>query len=91
MRTRRETTSITRSRLPSAWRSSRASHLSDCRMLTPVLGSFAPPGQEKLHGENISLVIKFFLGMHDLFHLPVPIWIAVEFIVGTIRLRCQIE
>ncbi|GAA6058016.1 hypothetical protein NBRC10513_006565 [Rhodotorula toruloides] len=52
---------------------------------------FAPPGQEKLHGENISLVIKFFLGMHDLFHLPVPIWIAVEFIVGTIRLRCQIE
>jgi hypothetical protein len=60
-------------------------------MLTPVLGSFAPPGQEKLHGENISLVIKFFLGMHDLFHLPVPIWIAVEFIVGTIRLRCQIE
>ncbi|BGO94717.1 hypothetical protein NBRC10512_007335 [Rhodotorula toruloides] len=50
---------------------------------------FAPPGKEKLHGENISLIIKFFLGMHDLFHLPVPIWIAVESIVGTIRLRCQ--
>jgi Ca2+-dependent lipid-binding protein len=58
-------------------------------MLTPVLRSFAPPGKEKLHGENISLIIKFFLGMHDLFHLPVPIWIAVESIVGTIRLRCQ--
>lgn len=51
---------------------------------------FAPPGKEKLQGENISLIIKFFLGMHDLFHLPIPIWIAVESIVGTVRLRCQL-
>ncbi|GAA5950615.1 hypothetical protein JCM10213_006938 [Rhodosporidiobolus nylandii] len=50
---------------------------------------FAPPGTKKLQGENISLVIKFFLGAFDLFHLPVPIWIAVESIVGTVRLRCQ--
>ncbi|GAA5879834.1 hypothetical protein JCM8547_005778 [Rhodosporidiobolus lusitaniae] len=50
---------------------------------------FAPPGTKKLQGENISLVIKFFLGAFDLFHLPIPIWIAVESIVGTVRLRCQ--
>ncbi|GAA5923396.1 uncharacterized protein JCM15063_003634 [Sporobolomyces koalae] len=51
---------------------------------------FAPPGKKKLQGENISLIIKFFLGMHDLFHLPIPLWIAVESIVGTVRLRCQL-
>ncbi|BGP36486.1 hypothetical protein JCM10449v2_000387 [Rhodotorula kratochvilovae] len=33
--------------------------------------------------------MKFFLGAYDLFHLPVPIWIAVESVVGTVRLRCQ--
>ncbi|GAA6035910.1 hypothetical protein JCM8097_005158 [Rhodosporidiobolus ruineniae] len=51
---------------------------------------FAPPGTKKLHGQNISLIIKFFIGMYDLFHLPVPIWIAVESVVGTVRLRCQL-
>ncbi|KAK4055259.1 hypothetical protein OIV83_000541 [Microbotryomycetes sp. JL201] len=50
---------------------------------------FAPPGTRELHNENISLIIKFFLGMHDWFHVPIPIWIAVESIVGTVRLRCQ--
>ncbi|GAA5997362.1 uncharacterized protein JCM10292_000204 [Rhodotorula paludigena] len=50
---------------------------------------FAPPGTNKLQSQNISLVMKFFLGMHDLFHLPIPIWIAVESVVGTVRLRCQ--
>ncbi|SCV68713.1 BQ2448_834 [Microbotryum intermedium] len=52
-------------------------------------GYFAPPGVKKLQGENISLIIKFFLGAYDLFHLPIPIWIGVESIVGTVRLRCQ--
>lgn len=33
--------------------------------------------------------MKFFLGAYDLFHIPVPIWIAVESVVGTVRLRCQ--
>jgi Ca2+-dependent lipid-binding protein len=33
--------------------------------------------------------MKFFLGMHDLLHVPVPIWVAVESVVGTVRLRCQ--
>ncbi|BGP55089.1 hypothetical protein JCM8202v2_002684 [Rhodotorula sphaerocarpa] len=33
--------------------------------------------------------MKFFLGMHDLFHAPLPIWVAVESVVGTVRLRCQ--
>ncbi|GAA6059867.1 hypothetical protein JCM10212_007072 [Sporobolomyces blumeae] len=51
---------------------------------------FAPPGQKKIQGENISLIIKFFLGAYDLFHMPIPLWIAVESIVGTVRLRCQL-
>ena len=51
--------------------------------------SFAPPGEAKSHNKNISLIMKFFLGAYDLFHLPVPIWIAVESVVGTVRLRCQ--
>ncbi|KAL8286155.1 hypothetical protein RQP46_004643 [Phenoliferia psychrophenolica] len=42
---------------------------------------FAPPGVKKLQGQNISLIIQFFLGMF---------WIAVETIVGTVRLRIQI-
>ncbi|GAA6022197.1 hypothetical protein JCM10207_003939 [Rhodosporidiobolus poonsookiae] len=50
---------------------------------------FAPPGAKKLQEQNISLVIKFFLGMFDLLHIPIPIWIAVESVVGTVRLRCQ--
>ncbi|GAA5990859.1 hypothetical protein JCM10908_000050 [Rhodotorula pacifica] len=51
---------------------------------------FAPPGKKDHAGnENISLVMKFFLGMHDLLHVPVPIWVAVESVVGTVRLRCQ--
>lgn len=51
--------------------------------------SFAPPGEKHSQTENISLVMKFFLGMHDLFHAPLPIWVAVESVVGTVRLRCQ--
>ncbi|KAM0755850.1 hypothetical protein T439DRAFT_308275 [Meredithblackwellia eburnea MCA 4105] len=51
---------------------------------------FAPPGTKKLQGQNISLLISFFIGAFDWFHLPIPIWIAVENIVGTVRLRLQI-
>ena len=39
--------------------------------------------------QNISLIIAFFLGAYDWIHVPVPIWIAVESIVGTVRLRLQ--
>lgn len=42
---------------------------------------FAPPGTKQLQNENISLIINFFLGSHDWFHLPIPLWIAVESIV----------
>jgi hypothetical protein len=37
----------------------------------------------------LSLLIEFFLGAFDWFHLPIPIWIQVESIAGTVRLRCQ--
>ncbi|ORY73397.1 hypothetical protein BCR35DRAFT_148274 [Leucosporidium creatinivorum] len=50
---------------------------------------FAPPGEKHLQNKNISLIMNFFAGVHDWFHLPIPIWIAVESIVGTVRLRCQ--
>lgn len=34
-------------------------------------------------------MIEFFLGVYDWLHIPVPIWIQVEGIVGTVRLRIQ--
>jgi hypothetical protein len=42
-----------------------------------------------LHVASHSLLIEFFLGAFDWFHLPIPIWIQVESIAGTVRLRCQ--
>lgn len=50
---------------------------------------FAPPDAKKAANENISLVLKFFLGAWDLVHIPFPINIKVESIAGTVRLRCQ--
>jgi len=41
------------------------------------------------HFASHSLLIEFFLGAFDWFHLPIPIWIQVESIAGTVRLRCQ--
>ncbi|THV04790.1 hypothetical protein K435DRAFT_714363 [Dendrothele bispora CBS 962.96] len=50
----------------------------------------ALPGHgSKLKEKNIHLLIEFFLGIYDWLHIPVPIWIQVEGIVGTIRLRLQ--
>lgn len=42
-----------------------------------------------LRASNLHLMIEFFLGFHDWFHVPVPIWVTVEGIVGTVRLRMQ--
>ncbi|KAJ9109924.1 hypothetical protein QFC19_001905 [Naganishia cerealis] len=39
--------------------------------------------------KNIHLLIEFFLGAWDWFHLPIPIWIQVEGIAGVVRLRMQ--
>ncbi|PBK93314.1 hypothetical protein ARMGADRAFT_1013004 [Armillaria gallica] len=50
----------------------------------------ALPGQgSKLRSKNIHLLVEFFLGIYDWLHIPVPIWIQVEGIVGTVRLRIQ--
>lgn len=40
--------------------------------------------------QNISLLLEFFLGAYDWLHVPVPIWISVERICGTARIRAQI-
>lgn len=48
----------------------------------------ALPGQ-KDRAKNIHMLIEFYLGAFDWFHIPVPIWIQVEEIYGIVRLRCQ--
>ncbi|KAF8578018.1 hypothetical protein K439DRAFT_1363416 [Ramaria rubella] len=50
----------------------------------------ALPGQSNHdRSKNIHLLIEFFLGVYDWLHIPIPIWIQVEGIAGTIRLRLQ--
>lgn len=44
-------------------------------------------GRERAH--NIHLLLEFFLGVYDWLHIPIPIWIQVEEIVGTVRVRLQ--
>ncbi|KAL1405327.1 hypothetical protein Q8F55_008956 [Vanrija albida] len=39
--------------------------------------------------KNIHMLIEFFLGVYDWFHIPIPIWIQIEEIVGVVRLRVQ--
>ncbi|KAK0211359.1 hypothetical protein DFS33DRAFT_1484278 [Desarmillaria ectypa] len=48
------------------------------------------PGRgSKLHSKSIHLVVEFFVGIYDWLYIPAPIWIQVEGIVGTVRLRIQ--
>lgn len=36
-----------------------------------------------------SLLLEFFLGAFDWLHIPIPIWVQVEGIAATVRLRIQ--
>jgi Ca2+-dependent lipid-binding protein len=50
----------------------------------------ALPGQAATErAKNIHMLVEFFLGAYDWFHVPVPIWIQIEEILGVVRLRCQ--
>ncbi|KAG9074664.1 hypothetical protein FS749_013752, partial [Ceratobasidium sp. UAMH 11750] len=50
----------------------------------------AEPGKgSDSRSRNIHLLIEFFLGVYDWLHIPIPIWIQVDGIVGTVRLRIQ--
>lgn len=50
----------------------------------------ALPGQgTSLRAKNIHMLVEFFLGAYDWFHIPLPIWIQVEEIYGVVRLRIQ--
>ncbi|KZV88102.1 hypothetical protein EXIGLDRAFT_839449 [Exidia glandulosa HHB12029] len=50
----------------------------------------ALPGQgNKLRQKNIHLLLEFFIGAFDWLHIPIPIWVQVEGICGTVRLRIQ--
>lgn len=51
--------------------------------------SARPGASNKDRAANIHLMIEFFLGAYDLFQIPLPIWIQIEHISGTIRLRAQ--
>lgn len=50
----------------------------------------ALPGQgDQLRSKNIHLLLEFFLGFADWVHIPIPIWVQVDGIAGTVRLRIQ--
>ncbi|POW03874.1 hypothetical protein PSHT_11517, partial [Puccinia striiformis] len=50
----------------------------------------AQPGQtNKLRAHNIHLMVEFFVGVFDWVHIPIPIWIQIEGLAGTIRMRLQ--
>ncbi|KAG9114914.1 hypothetical protein FRC07_007586 [Ceratobasidium sp. 392] len=50
----------------------------------------AEPGKgSESRSKNIHLLIEFFMGVYDWLHIPIPIWIQVDGIVGTVRLRIQ--
>lgn len=50
----------------------------------------ALPGQgASQRAKNIHMLVEFFLGAFDWFHIPVPIWIQIEQIFGVVRLRIQ--
>ncbi|KDN40023.1 hypothetical protein K437DRAFT_192864 [Tilletiaria anomala UBC 951] len=48
----------------------------------------ARPGASR--SDNIHLMIEFYLGAYDLFQIPFPVWVQIEHISGTVRLRCQV-
>lgn len=51
----------------------------------------ALPGQSsKDRTKNVHLLIEFFIGAFDWIEIPLPVWVQVERIVGTVRLRAQI-
>jgi Ca2+-dependent lipid-binding protein len=50
----------------------------------------AQPGQSnELRSKNIHLLLEFFVGAFDWFNIPIPMWVQIESIVGTVRLRLQ--
>lgn len=51
----------------------------------------AIPGETSdRRAQNIHLLVEFFLGAFDLFEIPLPVWVQVERLIGTVRFRAQI-
>lgn len=48
----------------------------------------AAPKSPRSH--NIHMMIQFFLGAMDMFQIPFPVWVQIEKIAGTLRLRAQL-
>lgn len=49
----------------------------------------ATKGDIKKRAKNLHLLLEFFVGAFDWFQVPIPIWISVEQLVGTARIRLQ--
>lgn len=51
----------------------------------------AVPGEtSSKRAQNIHMLIEFFLGAFNWVEIPLPVWVQIERIVGTLRLRAQI-
>lgn len=51
----------------------------------------AMPGQSsKDRSKNIHLLVEFFIGAFDWLEIPLPVWVQIERIIGTARVRAQI-
>ena len=51
----------------------------------------AMPGQSsKDRSKNIHLLVEFFIGAFDWLEIPLPVWVQIERIIGTARIRAQI-
>lgn len=48
----------------------------------------APPHSPR--ADNIHMMIQFFVGAMDIFQFPFPVWVQIEKLSGTIRLRAQL-
>lgn len=51
----------------------------------------ALPGESsKDRTKNVHLLIEFFIGAFDWLEIPLPVWVQIERIIGTARIRAQI-
>lgn len=44
----------------------------------------------KDRSKNVHLLVEFFLGAFDWIEVPLPVWVQIDHIMGTIRLRAQV-
>lgn len=51
----------------------------------------ALPGKSGMtRARNVHLLVEFFLGFWDWVEIPLPVWVQIERMMGTVRIRAQI-